>query len=57
MNKETLIQEIIDGIANFRIIPFLGAGMSKPCGALSWAEIISKLGMAKDTLSKGMDNP
>jgi len=52
MNKETIIQEIIDGIANFRIIPFLGAGMSKPCGALSWAEIISKLQSELNTSSE-----
>lgn len=43
MNKKDIIEEIIKGISDFKIIPFLGAGMSKPCGALDWKGIISEL--------------
>lgn len=43
MNKENVIKEIVNGILAFKIIPFLGAGMSKPCQALDWKEIIIEL--------------
>lgn len=43
MDKEIVIKEIIEGILTFKIIPFFGAGMSKPCKAFDWAEIILEL--------------
>lgn len=43
MKKEEILKEIIEGIINFRVIPFFGAGMSKPCKALGWGEIIEEL--------------
>lgn len=43
MDKKEIISEIINGITNFKMIPFLGAGMSKPCKALDWSEIITVL--------------
>jgi hypothetical protein len=43
MEKEEVIKEIINGICDFKIIPFFGAGMSKPCKALDWAEVIAEL--------------
>jgi hypothetical protein len=43
MDKEIIIKEIVEGITTFKIIPFLGAGMSKPCKALDWTEIITEL--------------
>lgn len=38
-----IIKEIIDGITDFKIIPFIGAGMSIRCGAMSWRDIIDEL--------------
>ncbi len=43
MNQDKIIEEIIKGIVDFKIIPFFGAGMSKGCGALDWGEIIREL--------------
>lgn len=43
LNKEDIIKEIVDGITNFKVIPFFGAGMSKSCEASSWGEIITVL--------------
>lgn len=43
MKKEEAIKKIIEGIIDFKVIPFLGAGMSKTCGALDWSEIIDDL--------------
>lgn len=43
MEKEEIIEQIINGIANFKIIPFFGAGMSRACGALDWGEVIEEL--------------
>lgn len=43
MDKKEIIKEIINGIKNFKIIPFFGAGMSKPCKAMDWSEIINFL--------------
>jgi hypothetical protein len=43
MTKEDFIKAIVKGISSFKIIPFFGAGMSKPCGAMDWGEIIASL--------------
>jgi len=43
MNKLEIIEKIVSGIIEFKIIPFFGAGMSKPCGALDWKEVIARL--------------
>mgnify|MGYP006296591005 CR=1 FL=1 len=43
MKKKEIIEDIIKGISEFKIIPFLGAGMSRPCGALDWKGIITEL--------------
>ena len=43
MDNKLLIKEIVNGIASFKIIPFIGAGMSKSCGAADWSEAISNL--------------
>jgi len=43
MDNKLIIKEIVNGIASFKIIPFIGAGMSKSCGAADWSEAISNL--------------
>jgi len=43
MNQKEIIEKIITGIIDFKIIPFLGAGMSKPCGIPDWKEVIDEL--------------
>lgn len=43
MEKTAIIKDIIEGIISFKIIPFFGAGMSKPCKAFDWEEIILEL--------------
>lgn len=43
MTKEAIIEEIIEGIFSFRIIPFFGAGMSIPAGAADWQGLINEL--------------
>ena len=43
MDNKLLLKEIVNGIASFKIIPFIGAGMSKSCGAADWSETISSL--------------
>ncbi|WP_374950066.1 SIR2 family protein [Mucilaginibacter sp.] len=43
MTKESIIEEIIEGILSFRIIPFFGAGMSIPAGAADWPGLINEL--------------
>jgi translation initiation factor 2 beta subunit (eIF-2beta)/eIF-5 len=52
MTKEAIVKEIIEGISNFKIIPFLGAGMSKPCKALAWGEIIDVLAKELNSSTK-----
>ena len=52
MNKEEITKEIIEGIINFKIIPFFGAGMSKPCKAFDWREIIAQLKKQLNTSSE-----
>lgn len=41
MNNKELIKEIVEGILDFKIIPFFGAGMSKSFGFKDWDELIS----------------
>lgn len=53
MKKHELIEEVIDGIKNFKIIPFFGAGMSKSCGAKDWGEIINEL--KKELITDSLD--
>ncbi len=43
INNEEIIAEIVEGIIAFKIIPFFGAGMSKPLGAVDWDELIGEL--------------
>ncbi|WP_161499351.1 SIR2 family protein [Flavipsychrobacter stenotrophus] len=43
MNKIDIIEKIVSGISEFKIIPFFGAGMSKPCGALDWRGLVETL--------------
>lgn len=43
MDKKEIIEQIINGIIDFKIIPFFGSGMSKSCGSLDWKEIIDEL--------------
>lgn len=43
MTNEDIIEEIINGITDFKVIPFVGSGLSKPCGALTWPEVIDVL--------------
>ncbi|WP_295799017.1 hypothetical protein [Mucilaginibacter sp.] len=42
MTKESIIEEIIEGILSFRIIPFFGAGMSIPARAADWPGLINE---------------
>lgn len=43
MKKEEIIKEIVDSILDFKMIPFIGAGMSKGFGASDWSTIIDVL--------------
>lgn len=52
MTKREIIKDILNGIIEFKIIPFFGAGMSKPCGAKDWNEIIELLKSELRTTSK-----
>lgn len=54
MTKDQIIEEIIKGIIDFKIIPFFGAGMSKSCGAKDWNEVIELL--KKDLITKSINN-
>lgn len=49
MTKEQIIEEVIQGILNFKIIPFFGSGMSKPAGGKDWGEITEELKKELDT--------
>ncbi len=52
MKKKEIIENILNGIIEFKIIPFFGTGMSKPCGAKDWNEIIELLKLDLKTSSK-----
>lgn len=52
MTKREIIKDILNGIIEFKIIPFFGAGMSKACGAKDWNEIIEILKSELKTSSK-----
>jgi hypothetical protein len=52
VEKKEIIENILNGIIEFKIIPFFGAGMSKPCGAKDWNEIIDLLKIDLKTTSK-----
>lgn len=49
IEKQKIIEEIIVGITQFKIIPFFGAGMSKGCGAKDWNELIDALRVELET--------
>lgn len=43
MTNKDLIKQIVQGILDFKIIPFFGAGMSIPFGFKSWDELICEM--------------
>jgi hypothetical protein len=43
MSHEEHIKRIIEGIIDFKVIPFFGAGMSKPLGLKDWNELVAEL--------------
>lgn len=42
-NNKKIIEEIIEGIAEFKVIPFFGSGMSANFGIKTWGELINEL--------------
>lgn len=42
-DKQSIIKNIVKGISEYSLIPFFGAGMSKPCGAMDWDELVHTL--------------
>lgn len=54
MTTQDYIKRIVEGIIDFKVIPFFGAGMSKPLGLKDWNELIVEL--KKELSTESIDN-
>lgn len=43
MSPNILFEKIVEGITNHKVIPFFGAGMSKPLGLKDWSQLTADL--------------